>query len=286
MQGEAVRVQVDEGLSVSDLASGYGGVPVIEQITLAVRPGTVSAIIGPNGSGKSTLVKTIAGMLKPLCGEIRLDGRIVTRMRTEELARLGLGYVPQLRDVFPGLTVKENLEMGGFLLPRHEVADRLLEVLQLFPLLQPMLTRRVDKLSGGERKMVAIGRVLMLRPTALLLDEPTAGLAPELAHTVLTRYVRRIAASGTAVLLVEQRAAEALQVAEYGHVLVGGHVQLSGTGDELLRRDDVGEMFLGHLPDDTEHGHMHLALGYLADDTEGGQTHLGHGMEPARATED
>jgi len=243
------------------LASGYGGALVIEDIDLDVQAGCVSTIIGPNGSGKSTLVKTIAGGLRAASGEVRLDGRNVTRLRPDQLARMGLGYVPQTRDVFEGLTVKENLEMGGFLLPRDQVAGRLKEVVELFPLLDRLISRRVNNLSGGERKMVAIGRVLMLRPRVLLLDEPTAGLAPELAHMVLASYVRKIADDGAAVLLVEQRAAEALQIADDGHVLVGGRVQLSGRGSELLARDDVGEMFLGQLPGDVERGDEHLALG-------------------------
>lgn len=266
LPGESAQERAVTQLVVSKLGSGYGGALVIEDVDLSIEAGRISTIIGPNGSGKSTLIKTIAGVLRAAAGEVTLDGRNVTRLRPDQLVRLGVGYVPQSRDVFDGLTVKENLDMGGYLLPRDEVAPRMREIVELFPLLEPLLGRRVNKLSGGERKMVAIGRVLMLRPRVLLLDEPTAGLAPELAHTVLATYVRKIADDGSAVLLVEQRATEALQIADVGHVLVSGRIQISAPSSELLTREDVGEMFLGRLPEEARIQDEHLALGLFEND--------------------
>ena len=266
MRGEAgTSSAATRHLAVSNLAAGYGGALIIEHITLSVASGQVVSIIGPNGSGKSTLVKTIAGVLRAARGEVTLGEEEVTNFRGEQLARRGLGYVPQSRDVFTGLTAKENLEMGGYLLPQREVPGRIDEMIALFPPLSRLLGREVGKLSGGERKMVAIARVLMLQPTVLVLDEPTAGLSPELAHTVLTEYIRRIADEGAAVLLVEQRAVQALEMADFGHVLVGGRMQVSASARELLEREDIGEMFLGRVPSDEDERSDHaLALGAVA----------------------
>ena len=232
-------------LRAQGVTSGYGGVPVIRDVSIAVGPGEVVAIIGPNGAGKSTLLKSLVGILRLESGTITLGDADVTGRPPEELARRGVGYVPQVNDIFEPLTVLENLEMGGYLLSAALLRARVGEVGDVFPQLPPMLKRRADKLSGGERKMLAIARVLMLDPKVLILDEPTANLSPKLADSLLREHVRRLAGLGKAVLLVEQRARAALEVADWTSVLVSGSVRLEGRPAELLRRQDFEELFLG-----------------------------------------
>src|SRR5205085_12656025 len=176
------------------------------------------------------------------------DGDDVTNRPPEELARRGVGYVPQVNDIFEPLTVLENLEMGGYLLPAARIRERVEQVGQVFPALPPMLKRRADKLSGGERKMLAIARVLMLDPRVLILDEPTANLSPKLADTLLKEHVKRLAAVGKAVLMVEQRARAALEVAGWTAVLVSGETRLEGRPADLLRRRDFEELLLAAVP--------------------------------------
>jgi branched-chain amino acid transport system ATP-binding protein len=168
-------------LRAEHITSGYGGVPVIRDVSISVGPSEIVAIIGPNGAGKSTLLKSLVGILRVTGGRILLGADDVTNHPPEELARRGVGYVPQVNDIFEPLTVLENLEMGGYLLTGAQVRTRVAEVGDVFPQLPPMLKRRADKLSGGERKMLAIARVLMLDPKVLILDEPTANLSPKLA---------------------------------------------------------------------------------------------------------
>jgi branched-chain amino acid transport system ATP-binding protein len=232
-------------LSVRNVSAGYGGLPIIRAVAASVGRGEVVSVVGPNGAGKSTLLKAIVGVLKPTEGEITLDGVRLDGLRAERIARRGVGYVPQVHDVFEPLTVKENLEMGGYRLPRREVAGRIEEVLAAFPQLAPMLSRGAGNLSGGERKMVAIGRVLMTRPSLVILDEPTAGLAPMLADRMLGEYVRGLADRGAAVLLVEQRAREALAVSDFAYVMAAGTVAVAASASEILARPDLGELFLG-----------------------------------------
>jgi branched-chain amino acid transport system ATP-binding protein len=169
----------------------------------------------------------------------------VTNLPTDELARSGMGYVPQINDVFTALTVRENLEMGGYLLEASSIGRRIDEVVEMFPTIRRVLGSRAGKLSGGERKMLAMARVLMLDPHVLVLDEPTANLSPDLATKLLKEYVRRLADAGKAVLLVEQRAAAALEISDRAHVLVSGRVKLSGSSSELLAMEDFAEVFLG-----------------------------------------
>ncbi|HEV2140886.1 MAG TPA: ABC transporter ATP-binding protein [Candidatus Dormibacteraeota bacterium] len=232
-------------LQAHGITSGYGGVPVIRNVSISVGPGEVVAVIGPNGAGKSTLLKSLVGILRLNSGRIVLGEDDVTGKPPEELARRGVGYVPQVNDIFEPLTVLENLEMGGYLLKPADVKSRAAEVGEVFPQLPPMLRRRADKLSGGERKMLAIARVLMLDPKVLILDEPTANLSPKLADNLLREHVRRLAGLGKAVLIVEQRARAALQVADWTSVLVSGTVRLEGRPAELLQREDFEELFLG-----------------------------------------
>jgi ABC-type branched-subunit amino acid transport system ATPase component len=232
-------------LQVDDLTAGYGRDPVVAGISLRFRSGEIACIIGPNGAGKSTLLKAITNEAVTLSGRIALRGRDITRLQAAELARLGVGWVPQLNDVFATLTVRENLEMGGYQMPQHAVAERIEEVLGLFPLLRPLEHRRGGKLSGGERKVLALGRALMPRPAVLLLDEPTASLSPEISRLVLEDCVLALAGQGVGVVLVEQRAMAALKISHRGYVLVGGRLAIEGPASELLERDDMASVFLG-----------------------------------------
>jgi len=233
-------------LSVDALTAGYGTSPVISDVSLTVGRGEVVAVIGPNGAGKSTLLKAITGQLTTISGHVRVGERETTNVQSAELARAGVGYVPQVNDVFPDLTVAENLQMGGYLLKPAQQSKRIAEVLALFPQLVDLLSRTAMKLSGGERKQVAIGRALMLSPVLLLLDEPTASLSPKLANELLRDQVRRLADTGTAVLLVEQKAHAALQFSDWAYVMVSGTSRLSGAAQELLTREDFGTVYLGH----------------------------------------
>lgn len=260
LQGDASRpAAADEGgrpepvLVVSELQAGYGGPPVVSGLSLQVGRGEIVTIVGPNGAGKSTLVKAVIGELQVTAGSVRLDGESVTNVATELLVRRGIGYVPQRNDVFGLLTIRENLEMGAYLVPKREVPGRVAEVLSRFPKLERIAERRllVSKLSGGERKMLAFARALMTRPRVLILDEPTAGLAVQVARDLLREQVPRLAAQGASVLLIEQRATDALEISDWGYVLVSGRVRISASAREILGRRDVGEIFLGKVSADT-----------------------------------
>ncbi|HEX3506869.1 MAG TPA: ABC transporter ATP-binding protein [Candidatus Dormibacteraeota bacterium] len=235
-------------LRAEGITSGYGGVPIIRDVSISVGKGEIVAVIGPNGAGKSTMLKSLVGILKLSGGRILLGADDVTGHPPEDLARRGVGYVPQVQDIFEPLSVRENLEMGGYLLKDSAIDARIKDVCDVFPLLAPMMRRRADKLSGGERKMLAIGRVLMLDPKVLILDEPTANLAPILADAVLRDQVRRLADAGKAVLLVEQRARAALEIADWTVVLVSGVTRLEGRPKDLLERSDFEALFLGAGP--------------------------------------
>jgi ABC-type branched-subunit amino acid transport system ATPase component len=227
------------------LSAGYDGSPVVHEISIAVAPGEVVSIVGPNGSGKSTLLKSIVGVVDVLAGQVLIADRDVTGTSPEDVARIGVGYVPQVDDVFAPLTVRENLEMGGYLLRPREVAARIEHVLETFPQLRRMTSRRAGKLSGGERKMLAMGRVLMLEPALVVLDEPTANLAPIIAGTVLREHVRELAATGASVLIVEQRARAVLEISDRTYVLGGGQLRMEGTPSELQGSPEFVESFLG-----------------------------------------
>ncbi len=235
-------------LVLEHVDAGYGAAPVVSGIDLVVGTGEVVAIIGPNGAGKSTLLKAIMRRIPTSAGRVVLGGRDITNVRAEMLARMGVGYVPQTRDVFDTLTVQENLEMGGYLVPSAEIGARVDEVLEIFPALAKMRDRTASKLSGGERKMLAIARVLMLQPTLLILDEPTSNLSAELSRIVLKEHVRRLADDGATVLIVEQKAFEALTISDWAYVLVAGSTQISGASANLLERPDIREVFLGQGP--------------------------------------
>jgi ABC-type branched-subunit amino acid transport system ATPase component len=232
-------------LTATGLAAGYDGRAIVSGITVEATPGKVVSIVGPNGSGKSTLLKSLVGVVKVLDGSVKVGDTMITNMAPEGVAKIGVGYVPQIDDVFPPLSVKENLEIGGYLLKRHEVNERIDAVLEFFPRLKNMMTRKAGKLSGGERKMLAMGRVLMLSPSVLVLDEPTANLAPIVATQLLEEYIRGFADFGSTVLLVEQRAKAALRISNWTYVLSGGRVVLDGPPEELSNNPIFVESFLG-----------------------------------------
>jgi branched-chain amino acid transport system ATP-binding protein len=232
-------------LRTEEFTAGYGGSPVVHEISISVAPGEIVSIVGPNGSGKSTLLKGIVGVVETLSGRVVIGKHDVTGWPPENIARLGVGYVPQTDDVFGPLTVRENLEMGGYLLKSREVEPRVQHVISVFPRLSRMAGRRASKLSGGERKMLAMGRALMLSPALVVLDEPTANLAPIIAHTVLHEHVRQLATTGASVLVVEQRARAVLEISDRTYVLGGGRLQMEGTPAELSSSPEFVESFLG-----------------------------------------
>ena len=230
-------------LSVEGVSAGYEQMEILHDVSVEVRPGEIVTLIGPNGAGKSTLMKTVFGLLRPRRGAIRLEGRDITGLAPSALVRRGLSYVPQVDNVFPSLTVEENLEMGA-VVRSDDVGPRLEEVLALFPNLQAKRRLKTGGLSGGERQMVAMGRALMLDPRLLLLDEPSAGLSPVLVDTVFEK-IEAINRGGVAILLVEQSAREALRRSHRGYVLAGGQVRLEGPGPALLEDPEVGRLYLG-----------------------------------------
>ena len=232
-------------LRATGVTAGYGGDPVIRDITVHVEPGQVVSLVGANGSGKSTLLKGLVGVVRVSAGTVTVGEVDVTNRPPEDVARAGVGYVPQVDDVFPPLTVRENLEMGGYLLRPKEVRAQIDRVVAVFPRLGSMLTRQAGKLSGGERKMLAMGRVLMLEPAIFLLDEPTANLAPAIARSLLQEHVRLLAQGGAAVLIVEQRARAVLAISDRTYVLAGGEVRMEGTPAELAVSPAFVESFLG-----------------------------------------
>jgi ABC-type branched-subunit amino acid transport system ATPase component len=233
-------------LTVEDLSAGYGGAPIVTGASASVGLGEIVTIVGPNGAGKSTLLKAVVGMIPAMGGRVLLAGEDVTNMRANHLARRGLGYVPQVNDVFDTLSVTDNLVMGGYLLRGAELPRRMEKVLDVFPALKRMLKRTASKLSGGERKMLAMARVLMLEPRVLVLDEPTSNLSADLSRMLLEEHISRLGDSGTAVLIVEQKALAALTISDWAYVMAGGTVKVSSAASELLARKDIGEVFLGH----------------------------------------
>jgi ABC-type branched-subunit amino acid transport system ATPase component len=237
---------------VEDLTAGYGGAPIVTAASASVGLGEIVTIVGPNGAGKSTLLKAIVGMIPAMGGRVFLAGEDVTNMPANHLAKRGLGYVPQVNDVFDTLSVTDNLVIGGYLLNRAELPRRMDAVLDVFPALKRMLKRTASKLSGGERKMLAMARVLMLEPRVLVLDEPTSNLSADLSRMLLEEHISRLGDGGTAVLIVEQKALAALTISDWAYVMAGGTVKVSSAADELLARKDIGEVFLGRTGQEAE----------------------------------
>ena len=230
-------------LEAQTIYGGYGGVDILNGIDMRVEDRELVVIVGPNGAGKSTAMKAIVGLVKVRQGHILFDGQEITGRRPDEVARLRVCYVPQEKNVFPTLTVHENLEMGAFLRD-DDFSGQLDAVYEMFPALVGKRRQPAGSLSGGQRQMVAMGRALMLEPKLLLLDEPTAGLSPLFTDMVFDK-VKEINATGVAILMVEQNAKDALALADRGYVLALGRNRHEDTGANLLANREVAEMFLG-----------------------------------------
>jgi ABC-type branched-subunit amino acid transport system ATPase component len=230
-------------LAAEGLTAGYGGVPIVHGVDVSARRGEVTVIVGPNGAGKSTLLRAIVGEIPVLAGRVLLNGAEVQGMRSNRLVRLGMSYVPQVANIFPSLTVRENLEMGGF--PRKSgIRERIGEMCDLFPDLGEALKKTAHSLSGGQRNMLALARGLMSEPSILIADEPTAGLSPRY-EAVVWEHILRVKESGVAVVAVEQNTRRALRSADWAYVLVLGRRRLEGTGVELLGNEEMVQMYIG-----------------------------------------
>jgi branched-chain amino acid transport system ATP-binding protein len=234
--------------TVQDLVAGYEpGAPVVRGASLSAGRGEIVVVLGPNGAGKSSLIKAVAGLIRIEAGSVRLDGEELTAVPTHELARRGVGYVPQTENVFPLMSVEDNLRLAGDLLSRRAAAERIAEVFSLFPDLAERRRIVAGNLSGGQRQMLAIARALIVRPRVLMLDEPSAGLSPKLVDSVFGRLAA-IRALGVAIVLVEQNARAALEIGDRAYVLVEGRNGHEGKAAELWGDPVVAELYLGRPP--------------------------------------
>ena len=241
--GTSHAIDGDAILRIQDLDAGYGDLQILSDVVLDVADEEYVTIVGPNGAGKSTVMKTVFGLTTHMDGTVEFEGKSIQGLAPEQIIREGIGFVPQNDNVFPGLSVRENLEMGAYIL--DEVPEDQIETIyDRFPILRERSDQKAGTLSGGQRQMVAMGRALMLDPDLLLLDEPSAGLAPDLVADMFDR-IDRINESGTAVLMVEQNAKEALRRCDRGYVLVNGGNRYTDRGDVLLADEDVRRDFLG-----------------------------------------
>ncbi len=232
-------------LKADRIHAGYGTLEILHGVTLEVRPREMVSVIGPNGAGKSTAFKTIVGLLHPKSGRVLFEGRDITGLRPDQVLRLGLAYVPQGRIVFPQMSVLENLEMGAYIeTDRVRVQEALERVYALFPILAERKRQKAGTLSGGEQQMLAIARGLMTGPKVILLDEPSLGLSPKNVGLIFDK-IAEMKAAGLTLMVVEQNAARALEVADRGYVLELGQNRFEGRGAELLRNDEVRRMYLG-----------------------------------------
>lgn len=230
-------------LKVDNTTVGYSEIDILHGVSITLKAGEIVSVIGPNGAGKSTLLKTIFGCLKPKSGKVFLKDEDITGLKPEKIVKKGISYVPQVENIFPSLTIQENLEMGAFI-RTDDFSGRLNEVFELFPDLNKRRNHKAGQLSGGQRQMVAMGRALMLDPLVLLLDEPSAGLAPNLVSMIFER-IKDINSTGVAMILVEQNAREALSMARRGYVLATGKNVLDGEAQALLANKEVARLYLG-----------------------------------------
>lgn len=231
-------------LEVENVYAGYiKDLNILQGVNFKIKPGELVAVIGPNGAGKSTLAKTIFGLLTPNQGKINFKGEDITHLKSDKIVQRGMCYVPQIANVFPSLTVEENLEMGAFIL-QGSLKQLKEEIFTMFPKLKQRRGQRGGTLSGGERQMLAMGKALMLKPDLLLLDEPSAALSPILVNNVFEQ-IKAINQNGTAIVLVEQNARKALAMADRGYVLESGRDRFEGSGQDLLNDPQVGELYLG-----------------------------------------
>ena len=226
-----------------NITAGYGGVDIINNINLYVNEGEIVVIVGPNGAGKSTAMKSILGMLSLTSGSVEFTSEDITKMLPQERVNLGIAFVPQTQNVFTGMTVEENLEMGAFL-RNDNIQNTIDQIYELFPVLKEKRNQSTGELSGGQRQQVAFGRALMTMPKILMLDEPTAGVSPIVMDELFSRIIE-VGKTGVGILMVEQNAKQALSIADRGYVLVNGKNSREGTGQELLNNPDVRKSFLG-----------------------------------------
>ena len=225
------------------MTGGYGDADILHDCTIGVDKGEIAVVVGPNGAGKSTAMKAVFGMLSLRSGRVIMDGEDITALKPQERVLKGMGFVPQTNNVFPSLSVLENLEMGAFV-RQDDFADTLTQVFDLFPVLKEKADQPAGELSGGQRQQVAVGRALMTRPKVLMLDEPTAGVSPIVMDELFDRIIE-VARTGIAILMVEQNAKQALHIADKGFVLVQGRNRYTDTGQALLADSDVRKAFLG-----------------------------------------
>jgi len=243
--GASVSSSAPVVLEIDSVTAGYGGTPVISEVSLRTRAGRIAAIVGPNGAGKSTLLKALVGVIRVSSGTVSLQGKDVTGLATEKLVRRGISYVPQVANVFAGLTVRENLEMGGYC-RKAGLSERTDELCALFPDLTSALKRKAGTLSGGQRTMLAMARGLMLDPAVLVLDEPSAGLSP-IFQGMLWDQIAKIAATGVSILVVEQNTRQTLKHADWAYVMVLGKNRLDGPAQQLAGDQAVVDLYVGRL---------------------------------------
>jgi|TARA_B110000908_G_scaffold17237_1_gene19396 branched-chain amino acid transport system ATP-binding protein len=226
------------------MTGGYGDGPdILHDCTIAVNRGEIAVIVGPNGAGKSTAMKAVFGMLNMNKGSVRLDGEDITHLSPQDRVTKGMGFVPQTSNIFTTMTVEENLEMGAFI-RRDDINETMEQIYELFPILKDKRYQAAGELSGGQRQQVAVGRALMTQPKVLMLDEPTAGVSPIVMDELFDRIIE-VARTGISILMVEQNARQALEIANKGYVLVQGANAFTGTGHELLNNPEVRKSFLG-----------------------------------------
>ena len=227
----------------NNLTAGYGGIDIIKNITLEVKQGEIAVIVGPNGAGKSTAMKALLGMLKLTDGSVSFAEDDISNMLPQDRVNLGIEFVPQTNNVFTGMTVEENLEMGGFI-RTDDIHHTIEDIYNLFPVLKEKRNQNAGELSGGQRQQVAFGRALMTKPKILMLDEPTAGVSPIVMDELFSRIIE-VGKTGVGILMVEQNAKQALSIADRGYVLVNGKNSREGSGQDLLNNPEVRKSFLG-----------------------------------------
>jgi branched-chain amino acid transport system ATP-binding protein len=246
--GTGAGTTVRSVLKIEDLVAGYGGGDVLRGVSLDVAEGGITCVVGPNGAGKSTLMASVSGLLRPRLGSMLLDGENLVGRSPRQVLRLGVVQVPQNHSLFRDMTVKENVELGGYILSdRALTARRLAAVFDVFPQIAGWAGQKAGSLSGGQQRLVEFARALMLEPRLLMLDEPSMGLAPKVLRTVFDA-IRQMNAAGTTILLVEQNARAGLRLSSHGVVMENGRVRLSGSGREVLENPEIGALYLGGVP--------------------------------------